>query len=64
MQSRKTKNTMTHVFQMQDVRALLVDDNSVNLMAAEGMLRQYGIGVVTATGGQDNRYRRRIILRK
>jgi CheY-like chemotaxis protein len=38
-------------FQTKDVLVLLVDDNPVNLLVAEGMLRQYGISVETAANG-------------
>jgi signal transduction histidine kinase/FixJ family two-component response regulator len=40
-------------FKTVDVKVLLVDDYPANLIVAEGMLRQYGIDVVTASGGQE-----------
>jgi len=40
-------------FVVRDVLALVVDDNQVNLMVAEGLLRRYGIEVHTATGGAE-----------
>ncbi|MCL2086718.1 MAG: ATP-binding protein [Oscillospiraceae bacterium] len=40
-------------FSTKDVCVLLVDDNPVNLMVAEGMLNEYGIRVVTAAGGSE-----------
>jgi len=40
-------------FKTKDVKILLVDDFVPNLTVAEGMLRQYGINVVTADGGMD-----------
>lgn len=40
-------------FQTKDVHVLLVDDNPVNLAVAEGMLRQYGISVSTASNGKE-----------
>ncbi|MCL2049574.1 MAG: ATP-binding protein [Defluviitaleaceae bacterium] len=39
-------------FKVKDVRVLVVDDHPSNLIVAEGMLRQYGIDVQTADGGQ------------
>jgi len=40
-------------FKTKDVLILLVDDHQPNLTVAEGMLRQYGISVITADGGMD-----------
>jgi len=40
-------------FKVKNVKALLVDDHPANLIVAEGMLRQYGINVSTACGGQE-----------
>jgi signal transduction histidine kinase/CheY-like chemotaxis protein len=39
------------VFTAKNTLVLVVDDNQVNLMVAEGLLRRYGIEVHTATGG-------------
>lgn len=40
------------IFTVQDARALVVDDNDINLMVAEELLKQYGLAVDTATSGQ------------
>jgi len=40
-------------FKTENVRALLVDDNPVNLTVAEGMLRRYNISVATALNGKE-----------
>jgi len=40
-------------FKTEGARALLVDDNPVNLTVAEGMLRKYGITVATALNGME-----------
>ncbi len=39
------------VFQLKDVKALVVDDNAVNLMVASNVLMQYGIEVEEADSG-------------
>ena len=39
------------VFQLKDVKALVVDDNAVNLMVASNVLMQYGIKVEEADSG-------------
>lgn len=39
------------VFQLRDVKALVVDDNAVNLMVASNVLMQYGIEVEEADSG-------------
>lgn len=39
------------VFQVKDVKALVVDDNAVNLMVASNVLMQYGIEVEEAESG-------------
>ncbi len=39
------------VFQVKDVKALVVDDNAVNLMIASNVLMQYGIKVEEANSG-------------
>ncbi|MDR3349732.1 MAG: response regulator [Acidaminococcales bacterium] len=39
-------------FQVHDVRALLVDDNDINLMVAEELLKHYNIEVDSADSGQ------------
>jgi CheY-like chemotaxis protein len=38
-------------FKVDNVCVLLVDDHPANLIVAEGMLKQYGISVQTASGG-------------
>jgi len=40
-------------FIVRDTLVLVVDDNQVNLMVAEGLLRRYGIEVHTVTGGAE-----------
>ncbi|MDR1176811.1 MAG: response regulator [Treponema sp.] len=40
-------------FSTRDVRALVVDDNPVNLMVAKGLLQKYGVEVDTAGGGKE-----------
>ncbi|MCL2078557.1 MAG: ATP-binding protein [Oscillospiraceae bacterium] len=40
-------------FKTENARVLLVDDNPVNLSVADGMLRQYGITVITAQNGRE-----------
>lgn len=40
-------------FKTKGVKVLLVDDQIANLTVAEGMLRQYNISVVTASGGAE-----------
>jgi len=44
-------------FKTRNVRALLVDDNPVNLTVAEGMLRRYDIKVATALNGREGLYK-------
>jgi CheY-like chemotaxis protein len=39
--------------QTQDARVLVVDDNSVNLQVAKGLLGKFGLSVETATGGME-----------
>ncbi len=40
-------------FQTRDVRALVVDDNAINVLVAEELLRQYGIEPDTAGSGKE-----------
>jgi len=40
-------------FKTKGVKILLVDDQPANLTVAEGMLKQYNISVVTASGGEE-----------
>jgi signal transduction histidine kinase/CheY-like chemotaxis protein len=40
-------------FAVKNTTVLVVDDNQVNLMVAEGLLRRYGIEVHTAAGGME-----------
>ncbi len=47
----KNREGVTHSFTAENVSVLLVDDNSVNLMVAEGLLRPYKTVTVTATSG-------------
>ncbi|MDR2305061.1 MAG: response regulator [Treponema sp.] len=37
----------------RDVKALVVDDNSINLMVAQGLLQKYGVEVDTAGSGEE-----------
>jgi CheY-like chemotaxis protein len=39
-------------FKTVDAKVLLVDDNPVNLIVAEGLMRQYGLEVTTTNCGQ------------
>jgi signal transduction histidine kinase/CheY-like chemotaxis protein len=50
---KRDDNLKLGAFQVNDVKALVVDDNQVNLKVAEGLLRKYGIDVETAMNGQD-----------
>ena len=45
--------TQETAFTTKNVRILVVDDNQVNRMVAEGHLRHYGIAVDTASSGDD-----------
>jgi CheY-like chemotaxis protein/anti-sigma regulatory factor (Ser/Thr protein kinase) len=47
------ENVRLGEFKTKDVKVLLVDDQPANLIVAGGMLRQYEITVVTASGGQE-----------
>ena len=40
-------------FKTKDVSVLVVDDNAVNLLVVEGMLKQYGIYVRVSSGGRE-----------
>ncbi|MDR1445423.1 MAG: response regulator [Treponema sp.] len=40
-------------FSTRNVKALVVDDNLVNLMVAKGLLQKYGVEVDTAGGGKE-----------
>jgi PAS domain S-box-containing protein len=40
-------------FEVVDSKTLVVDDNSVNLAVAKGLLKQYGINTDTAAGGEE-----------
>ncbi|MCL1928295.1 MAG: ATP-binding protein [Treponema sp.] len=40
-------------FLVRNTRILVVDDNQINRMVAEGFLRRYGAEVHTSTGGED-----------
>jgi CheY-like chemotaxis protein len=40
-------------FKTKGVKVLLVDDNPVNLTVAKGLLVQYGVEVITASGGRE-----------
>lgn len=49
-------NTETAIgsrLRVRDARALVVDDNRINLMVCEKMLGLYGVEVTTASGGQE-----------
>lgn len=41
-------------FKIQNIRALVVDDNPVNLKVARGIMSAYGLNVDTASGGQES----------
>ena len=46
-------NGSKFVFTIQNVRVLVVDDNSVNLKVAQGIMKTYGLEVDTAQSGPD-----------
>lgn len=50
--SKKKVEIATHKFTTQGVKALIVDDNLMNLKVMEGILRKYNISVVTANSGK------------
>jgi signal transduction histidine kinase/CheY-like chemotaxis protein len=49
--SRMRNESSNAFMQTRDVSALVVDDNSVNLLVARGLLGKFGISVDTADGG-------------
>jgi CheY-like chemotaxis protein len=55
-QRRRIKNDEgdKDFFMTKDVRALVVDDNPVNLAVAKGLLDRYGITVDTTAGGRES----------
>lgn len=50
--NKKKTEIATHKFVTKGVKALIVDDNLMNLKVMEGILRKYNISVVTANSGK------------
>jgi signal transduction histidine kinase/ActR/RegA family two-component response regulator len=50
---RNEERSNSVFIQTQDARVLVVDDNSVNLQVAKGLLGKFGLTVDTATGGME-----------
>lgn len=55
--SRKEEGIKRHAplgaFQIMDVNALVVDDNEINLIVADEILKQYGINVTLSSSGRE-----------
>jgi CheY-like chemotaxis protein len=53
LNERSKEGVQLGAFKTKGVKVLLVDDKPVNLTVAEGLLKQYGIAAVTASGGRE-----------
>ncbi len=51
LEHKNRRNVKPGAFKTRDVSVLLVDDNPVNLLVGEGLLRQYGISVTSVADG-------------
>ncbi len=49
----RARRSVISRFYAPDARVLVIDDNMANLKVAEGLLGQYRVQVVTATGGEE-----------
>lgn len=49
----RARRSVISRFYAPDARVLVIDDNMANLKVAEGLLGQYKVQVVTATGGEE-----------
>ena len=49
----RARRSVISKFYAPDARVLVIDDNMANLRVAEGLLGQYKVQVVTATGGEE-----------
>ncbi|MDR2143921.1 MAG: response regulator [Treponema sp.] len=50
---RRENNEDSDPFRVKDTLVLVVDDNQINRIVAEGLLRRYGAEVHTASGGEE-----------
>ena len=48
------KDNDNRIIRLKDVRALVVDDEPLNLIVAEGLLKRYGMIISTAGSGQES----------
>ena len=52
LRGNRNNAVVSHKFSTKGVKALIVDDNLMNLKVMEGILRKYNISVVTANSGK------------